>query len=70
MANENSAGAQPVSKVDDLIFRYSVLSDEERRQFDRKYTSFRSVRKQFGGVFDRMRAQRPPKQPDAPWEKK
>jgi hypothetical protein len=65
MAAENNSGAAPASKVDDLIFRYSVLSDEERRQFDRKYASFRAVRRQFGGVFDRMRAQRPAKQPDA-----
>lgn len=65
MAAENNSGAEPVSKVDDLIFRYSVLSDADRRQFDRKYASFRAVRRQFGGVFERMRQQRTPRQAEA-----
>lgn len=44
----------PVTRVDDLVFRYSMLTDAERRQFDRKYNQFRTVRRQFSGVFARM----------------
>lgn len=48
-----------VTAVDDLIFRYSTLTDTERRQFDRKYAQFRAVRRQFSGVFERMSADAP-----------
>jgi hypothetical protein len=63
VSNENRDGAGAVSKVDDLVFRYSMLTDTERRQFDRKYNQFRAVRRQFSGVFERMKAGRPERRP-------
>lgn len=63
MSTDKNDGAANPSRVDDLLFRFSLLSDAEQRQFHRKYGSFRTMRRQFGGVFERMKADRPRKQP-------
>lgn len=55
MAEKNNAGAKKPDKVTELIARYSALSDEDRRWFDRQYQKFRAVRNQFGDIFERMR---------------
>lgn len=52
-----SANGQ-VSKVDSLLYGYSLLTDDERRQFDRKHNEFRRLRRAFSGVFERMRGER------------
>lgn len=66
MAEQTNAGAKKPDKVTELIARYSALSDEDRRRFDRQYQKFRAVRNQFGDIFERMRGPRTGGEPAAP----